>query len=703
MFTTSISTMMSFVSNSISSFPGIYCFGAFAAIVVAVNYVAVCTFMPTVLVVHELYFWTDESWACCQRKKRNPSKEPKPVDADERRPIDIFLEEKCFRAIYRFRVIILVGFFILQSIFLTFMARLEPDPNEPLILPPTDPVQAFNNKFSEYFTQYVDPYQITNHITIGIDGIDRTGIDETVPEDLGKAIFTDVSFNSPQEQQFLEQLCSDAETGERYDDLEGRMVNFDVTITLQCFMIQIRNSIYEDKYYEIFMNDDGREAYFDSWYALVESSGNNYVRLTESLFVDATNINSGSDLSTYVSKCYENDGPWTTRKFPIADPYNGTEYSGVCFFLVFWKWLDSDMSPSDKNYAPGETNYDHYKEYIWAETRETDDEYSGEQYLNFFEFTIELTIGTKTNYEEALEVYDNWEAWLENWKNNVEGATTNYKGYDCDVSDDCVPDDYVAIPDSWYSSIMFTDKIIWTYFIMQSVILAECYSGIFLALAFAYFVIVFATGNWILSTYAIIVILGLVIDVMGFTVMLGYRLGVVEAIIYIMVVGMSVDYVVHLAEAYLHSGESLRIHAARRMLGIVGISVISGAVSTCGGIVFLIFSYNQFFFKFGLNIFFLMVMASLYALVGFTAAMASFGPQGAQGNTTVCYYWCRSLCNKEYTSKMERLTAELNDADHGMDSLEEAPKSKHDKLIAMRQATITKSKSLVGGAEDDDL
>eukprot|EP00495_Collosphaeridae_sp_1-RS-2012_P007144 TRINITY_DN685_c0_g1_i1.p1 TRINITY_DN685_c0_g1~~TRINITY_DN685_c0_g1_i1.p1 ORF type:complete len:205 (+),score=8.94 TRINITY_DN685_c0_g1_i1:309-923(+) len=204
MFTTSISTMMSFVSNSISSFPGIYCFGAFAAIVVAVNYVAVCTFMPTVLVVHELYFWTDESWACCQRKKRNPNKEPKPVDkmTDERRPIDVFLEEKCYRAIYRYRVIILIGFFILQSIFLLFMARLEPDPNEPLILPASDPVQAFNNKFSEYFTQFVDPYLITNHIAIGIEGIDRTGIDETVPEDLGKAIFTDVSFNSPQEQQF---------------------------------------------------------------------------------------------------------------------------------------------------------------------------------------------------------------------------------------------------------------------------------------------------------------------------------------------------------------------------------------------------------------------------------------------------------------------------------------------------------------------
>merc|ERR1719357_1677695 len=238
---------------------------------------------------------------------------------------------------------------------------------------------------------------------------------------------------------------------------------------------------------------------------------------------------------------------------------------------------------------------------------------------------------------------------------------------------------------------------------MQSVILAECYFGIFLSLLFAFFVMVFSLGNWLMATYSSIVILALVIDVMGFTVMLGYRLNVVEAIIYIMVVGMSVDYVVHLAEAYLHSGEALRVHAARRMLGIVGISVISGAVSTCGGIMFLIFSYNQFFFKFGVNIFFLMVMASLYALVGFTAAMSSFGPQGSQGNTTVCYYWWRSLCNEEFKSKLERLRSEL-DGNQPTDALETLPKSKHSKLVMKRQATLKgNNDSLGAGQKDDDL
>jgi len=705
MFTTSISTMMSFVSNSISSFPGIYCFGAFAAIVVAVNYIAVCTFMPTALVVHELYFWTDESWGCCQWKRRKTKVEEKKKSTDlvdERRPIDIFLEEKCFSTIYRFRLVILIGFFIMQSVFLIFMSRLEPDPSEPLILPATDPVQAFNTKFTQHFTRFVDPFKITNHIAIGIDGIDRSGTDETVPEDLGKAVFADVAFYSEQEQQFLEQLCTDAETGDRYGDLDGRMVNFEVDITLQCFMIQVRNSIYEDSYYETFMDEDLRKAYYDNWYDGMVNRGATYTRLTETAFIDASDINNGSDIMSYVSACYENNGPWTTRKFPIVDPYIGTEYQGACFMAVFILWLNSGMSASDPNYSPGQTNYDHYKEFIWAASRETDDPWSGEHYLNFFEFTVELSIGMTTDYEQAFDYYDNWEAWLNNWKNNVEGVQSQFSGYGCGVSDTCIISDYVAIPPGWSSSIMFTDTGIWTFYVMQSVILAECFSGIFLALLFAFCVMVFATGNWIISVYASIVILGLVIDVMGFTVMQGYKLSVVEAVIYIMVVGMSVDYVVHLAEAYLHSGELLRVHAARRMLGIVGISVISGAVSTCGGIMFLILSYNEFFYKFGLNIFFLMVMASLYSLVGFTAAMSSFGPEGPQGNTKICWYWCRSLCNKDYKAKVEELTAELAHPLHKADSLKNLPMSSHAKLIAKRQATL-QNEQLDGGCDNANL
>lgn len=65
---------------------------------------------------------------------------------------------------------------------------------------------------------------------------------------------------------------------------------------------------------------------------------------------------------------------------------------------------------------------------------------------------------------------------------------------------------------------------------------------------------------------------------------------------FVMVPGMAVDYVAHLADAYLDDPEhgdkwteSRRARRMKRMLGEVGVSVISGACSTLGATFFLFF------------------------------------------------------------------------------------------------------------------
>merc|ERR1712113_980363 len=72
------------------------------------------------------------------------------------------------------------------------------------------------------------------------------------------------------------------------------------------------------------------------------------------------------------------------------------------------------------------------------------------------------------------------------------------------------------------------------------------------------------------------------------------------------------------------------------MLGIVGGSVLSGAVSTLIGIFWLFFATVVIFFKFGSFIFFLIAVSLTFSMVSFTAAMASFGPQGSSGNIILC-------------------------------------------------------------------
>ena len=85
------------------------------------------------------------------------------------------------------------------------------------------------------------------------------------------------------------------------------------------------------------------------------------------------------------------------------------------------------------------------------------------------------------------------------------------------------------------------------------------------------------------------------------------------------------------------------------MLGIVGGSVLSGAVSTLLGIFWLFFAFIQIFYKFGATIFFLICMYSIththtplfqnlsavlyivcsvcFALIYFTSALVLLGPE----------------------------------------------------------------------------
>merc|ERR1719471_241263 len=191
------------------------------------------------------------------------------------------------------------------------------------------------------------------------------------------------------------------------------------------------------------------------------------------------------------------------------------------------------------------------------------------------------------------------------------------------------------------SSILVTDYGFFSYYFIQEKIIAEAVFGIALSLLFAFIILTLATQNWMMSMYAVFVIFSIVLCVIGFTVANGWKLGVIEAVIYVMVVGMSVDYVVHLSEAYLASGKRKREDRTRRMLGIVGSAVLSGAISTMVGIFWLLFATIVIFLKFGSFIFFLIACSVGFSLISFAAAMSAIGPEGDKGDIRVIYLNCK--------------------------------------------------------------
>ena len=171
---------------------------------------------------------------------------------------------------------------------------------------------------------------------------------------------------------------------------------------------------------------------------------------------------------------------------------------------------------------------------------------------------------------------------------------------------------------------------------MNDMLISETYSSIGLALLFSFIVLSVVSGNPIMAFLSVGTIALIVIDVFAFTVLMGYKLGVLEAINYVVVIGLSIDYTVHLSEAYTESHARDRHGRVILMMEEMGVSVLSGAVSTLGACFFMFFAPNTFFVKFASFIFCTITLSCLYSLTFFPALLAIIGPTGDVGN---CCFW----------------------------------------------------------------
>ena len=99
-----------------------------------------------------------------------------------------------------------------------------------------------------------------------------------------------------------------------------------------------------------------------------------------------------------------------------------------------------------------------------------------------------------------------------------------------------------------------------------------------------------------MTIFAIIAVIFIVADITAVMVIAGWELGVIESVATVIVIGFSVDYVVHLATHYVHSPNYSRSVKAKESITAMGVSIFSGAVTTLGSAVFLFGgTINHFF------------------------------------------------------------------------------------------------------------
>ena len=184
-----------------------------------------------------------------------------------------------------------------------------------------------------------------------------------------------------------------------------------------------------------------------------------------------------------------------------------------------------------------------------------------------------------------------------------------------------------------------------------------------ISMIFAFIILNLSTMNILISIFSITCILFIVTSVVAMMQLLGWEYGVAESIAVVVLIGFSVDYVVHLANHYVEAPFKDRKRRIKHALSEIGVSIFSGAATTILSGLALIFCKISVFNKFAVLIV-ATILLSLFMSFGlFSALCHAFGPQNNCGDLK---YWIvrpiKNLCKKlwfKITKKQEVTPTEV--------------------------------------------
>merc|ERR1719242_845816 len=181
------------------------------------------------------------------------------------------------------------------------------------------------------------------------------------------------------------------------------------------------------------------------------------------------------------------------------------------------------------------------------------EEDSGTYTVRFYAMRCQLPVVFSDSSTIAIEYRDDYDDWISTNKENCPDNLCTYMGNSC---------------------------FRWWILATEAAFISSALSGIVIALPLAFVVLLISTRNWIISIFAILDVLGVISGELCVMYIAGWKFGLTESIACIMVIGFSVDYVVHLGNSYLESNGESRMERLSFALLTMGVSVVSGAATT---------------------------------------------------------------------------------------------------------------------------
>lgn len=169
--------------------------------------------------------------------------------------------------------------------------------------------------------------------------------------------------------------------------------------------------------------------------------------------------------------------------------------------------------------------------------------------------------------------------------------------------------------------------------------------SLIIAVSCAFLSILFFTGDIMLSSLTTASLFSILSSLLAVIWYLGWSIGAVEAISMAILVGCSVDFCLHIAEAYANVARSTLstfgtedpgcIERTKHAVMLRGPSVLSSAMTTVGACIPLTMCTLQILAKFGVMLTCIMSIAMVTTLTCFSALLMRYGPEEGYKNKTV--------------------------------------------------------------------
>lgn len=155
-----------------------------------------------------------------------------------------------------------------------------------------------------------------------------------------------------------------------------------------------------------------------------------------------------------------------------------------------------------------------------------------------------------------------------------------------------------------------------------------------------------SSNNIFIALYSLLSILCILVTTIASVISMGWTLGFLEGICITILIGLSVDYVVHIGHAYASAMRvegTTRKECARHALATMGFPVLSAALTSLAASLLLLGAVITFFTKFGTIVILSTIYATLTSTILLIALLAAAGPVNGVGDV-------KCLCRRRHQS-----------------------------------------------------